>query len=133
LCGRVTSEQQHEHRGQGQRRKQGGQQSARPANVELLERHRSGALDFLQEQTADQEPREYEEDVNAQESTGHRRDPGVVQQDRQHRNGADAVQTGDVAHLGRGRTRVRSVPRDHIDGHTTSTSDLQILHRTFDP
>ena len=109
----VAREDQDQHRGQSQRREQSRQKPSRPSQIELPERDRGGAFDLLQQQAADQEPGQHEEDIDPEKSAGDGDHPGVVEQDRQHGDRPDPVETGDVTHGGRRRADIGRVPGHH--------------------
>ena len=79
----------------GDRRDQhqrGGRQDApRPPGVEPEQGDPAGPLRLAHQQRGDQEARDDEEDVDADEPARERPDPGVVQRHQQHGQGAESL------------------------------------------
>ena len=94
-----------------QRHRQRRQQASGPAAVEGQEADGLGAGELGHQQRGDQEPREDEEDVDAQQAPADAADPGVEGEHAEHGQGPDAVEARDVA-----PARWRGDPRRGLAG-----------------
>ena len=93
LAGEEQGVEAHAH----QHEEKGRQQAPRPAGPEATEADGTGAAPFDEQQGRDQITAQHEEDVDAEETTARPGLSGVERDDRQHRDAADAVESGDVA------------------------------------
>src|SRR5690606_26276915 len=81
-------------------RDQGGQQPSCAAEPELRQVDAALAGHVAQQQRGDEETREHEEDVDAEEPRGQHRGGEVEDQDADDGDGTYAVKTGDVTRTG---------------------------------
>ena len=80
---------------------EGRQQPAGPAGPELAEPDAHPLGPLAQEERGDEESRQYEEDVDAEETPAGQRRPPVVQHDAQHGDGPQPVEGGHVTEADR--------------------------------
>ena len=98
---RAVRRDRHDRDGQRERR----QDPAGAPTVEVGERHPSGGVDLSQQHRGDHEARDDEEDVDADESAGHR-EPGMERHDQEDRDPAESLDVlPPVSGLGAGRPR----------------------------
>ena len=105
-------------RHRGEQHQQGGEETAHPAGPERPQRDAPRALELAQQQRRDQEAAEDEEDVDAEEAAVHPADVAVVEEDRDHGHGAEAVERRDVAQARRMRRRGAVRPHPSAGHHT---------------
>jgi hypothetical protein len=72
----------------------GGEQSSGPTAPELTQGNATVLADFANNEAGDQESREHEEHVHADESTGNERRPGVIQDDDREGQSTHALNVG---------------------------------------
>ena len=96
LFGRPPQCRPHTHR--QQHREQRGQQPAPTASPELTETDPTATIALLDEQAGDEIPGDDEEHLDPEEPPVHPPEPGVVEDDADHGQRANAVQAGLVAH-----------------------------------
>ena len=123
LVDRVGEEQQRVQRHRGQHREQRGEQAAGAAEPESAEIDVAVLAPVGEEQGRDQVAADHEEHVDAEEPPG---DPvlvAVVQQDRDHRERAEAVKGRDIAETresgGGGSVRY------YLSGHSTMVAHAE--------
>jgi len=95
-------------------REQRRQQASPTTNPELPQVHPARAVTLLDQQGGDQEPGDDEENLHAEETAVHPREPCVIEDDRDHREGADPIEPGLIPH--RGRSTGLAVPRVAVPG-----------------
>ena len=71
-----------------------GQQPAGTAGVERRQRDRARLADLADDQPGDEEARQDEEDVDADEAAGQQRKPRVIAEDEQDGYGAESLDVG---------------------------------------
>ena len=121
LCGGVTIDEGRKHADNDEHEQQGGEQAPRAGEIEALEVDATGAVVLLDDEGRDEEARQDEEDIDAEESAAHPGEIAVVEQDAQDGQGPDAVEAREIAHL--------ASPAAAVEMPGLAVGDLACRHR----